>query len=72
VPTFSNHALQQMATRHITETDVEFALRREIDRTPGGPGSIWIHGHASGSRVLKVCVRDYDESYVITAAWPDP
>lgn len=60
-----------MARRGITEADVEWALRRENRREAGEPGTIWIHGMASGRRELKVCVRANDNDYVITAAWPD-
>jgi hypothetical protein len=61
-----------MAKRAITERDVETALRRRVGSpTPGEPGTIWLRGHAAGSRILKVCVRAHEQDFVITAAWPD-
>jgi hypothetical protein len=69
---FTNHARKQMAMRHITDADVEAALRRPSGPpTPGEPGTIWKWGIAAGGRILKVCVRTNDQTYVITAAWPD-
>lgn len=59
-----------MAERRITEEDVEWALNRQTDTSPGEPGTIWIHGHASGGKILNVCVRLPDKCYVVTAAWP--
>lgn len=60
-----------MAKRAITEADVESALRRRVGNpSPGEPGTIWLRGHAAGSRILKVCVRAYQQDFVITAAWP--
>jgi hypothetical protein len=60
-----------MAKRAITEQDVETAFRRRVGNpTPGEPGTIWLRGHAAGSRILKVCVRTDDHDFVITAAWP--
>lgn len=60
-----------MIERAITELDVETALRRQIGNpSPGQPGTVWIRGHAAGSRNLKVCVRTNDQDFVITAAWP--
>ncbi len=66
---YSKHALDRMRQRGITTQDVEWALRREIDRRAGEPGTIWIHGVASGGRVLKVCVLANDNDHVVTAAW---
>ena len=60
-----------MEARGILEPDLEWALQHGIERTPGQPGSIWIKGYAPGGRILKVCVRINDPTYVITAAWPD-
>lgn len=59
-----------MAERGVTGEDVEWALRRVVRETPGEPGTIWIHGQASGSRILKVCVYADDRDHVITVAWP--
>jgi hypothetical protein len=59
-----------MQRRHVSEEDIEQALRQVIRRTAGAPGTVWIHGHAVGGRILKVCVRIADD-VVITVAWPD-
>jgi hypothetical protein len=68
---FSDHARQRMAERMIAEDDVAWALRhRRGAPTPGALGTLWIWGYASG-RVLKVCVRINDQSYVVPAAWAD-
>ncbi|MFJ6900095.1 DUF4258 domain-containing protein [Streptomyces hokutonensis] len=67
----SSHAERRMATRGISRADIESALSRVIRTTPGQPGSVWVHGYASGGRVLKVCVSATDHRKVITAAWPD-
>jgi hypothetical protein len=58
-----------MVRRHITEEQIYTALRREQRRTPGDPGTIWIHGLVDGGAILKVCVT-IDMSIVITVAWP--
>ena len=60
-----------MERRGVTEDDVQLALRHEHRRTPGEPGTIWVHGYAVGGRIAKVCVAADDETYVITVAWPD-
>lgn len=65
------HALQRMTQRGISKEDIIWALRREVRRSPGQPGSIWIHGQPAGNRILKVCVRTGDERFVITAVWED-
>lgn len=67
--TYSNHARRQMRLRRFTEQDVELALARPTGNRPGEPGTIWIHGHATGGRVLSVCVKLDDRRYVVTAAW---
>ena len=69
---YSNHARRQMRKRHITEEDVELALRHRVGRPgPGEAGTIWIRGHAVGGRILRMCVRIADQNHVITVAWPD-
>lgn len=60
-----------MAQRGVTETDVEWALKRETRQSPGEPGTIWHWGTASGGRTLKVLMPAADDSLVITVAWPD-
>jgi hypothetical protein len=59
-----------MARRNITEQQVYAALAREQRRSPGQPGTIWIHGLVDGGRILKVCVT-VDMAVVTTVAWPD-
>jgi hypothetical protein len=59
-----------MAKRGITEAQVYQALSREQRRTPGDPGTIWIHGLVDGGDILKVCVTT-DMLTVITVAWRD-
>lgn len=66
---YTRHARERMKDRRVTETDVNAALSREIRRTAGEPGTIWIWGYA-GSRVLKVC-RQATEDLVRTVAWGD-
>lgn len=69
---YSDHARGKMHQRHVTEKDVELALRRTAGGPePGQPGTIWIRGLAVGGRVLRVCVRTADQTYVVTIAWPD-
>jgi hypothetical protein len=69
--TYSKHARERMAEREVTEADVEAALAHPIGAPgPGEPGTVWIRGYAVGGRILKVCVRADDHSYVITVAWP--
>ncbi len=64
-----------MAERGITAEQIYAALAREQWRTPGQPGSIWIHGLVPGdathrvARILKVCVNT-ERNRVTTAAWP--
>lgn len=70
--TFSHHAENRLRDRGITTQDVAWALTRPIgDPDAGDPGTVWIHGQPAGKRVLKVCVRTNDHSYVITAVWRD-
>lgn len=57
--------------RGITTQDVEWALRREVERRVGEPGTVWIHGIASGAKLLKVCVLANNNAYVITTAWQE-
>ena len=58
-----------MAARDVTERQVYTALAREQRRTPGEPGTIWIHGLVDGGEILKVCVTT-DMLTVTTVAWP--
>jgi hypothetical protein len=69
-PVLTDHVRKRMAKRGITEEQIRTALRREQRRTPGEPGTIWIHGLVEGGDTLKVCLPT-DMSIVITAAWPD-
>jgi hypothetical protein len=65
-----------MAERGIAEEQIYTALAREQRRTPGEPGTIWIHGLVQRddshreSRILKVCVTA-DRTRINTAAWRD-
>jgi hypothetical protein len=69
---YSDHARRRMTERGITDDDVAWALARRVGSPqPGEPGTLWIHGYASGRKILKVCVRATDEWFVITAAWAD-
>ena len=69
---FTRHARQRMELRGVSDEDVEWALRRPIgDPRAGEPGTMWVWGHASGTRVLKVCVRVADPKVVISVAWQD-
>jgi hypothetical protein len=70
-PILTQHVLERLIERDITEEQVDTALAREQYRTPGQAGTIWIHGLVDGGRTLKICVST-DMSRVITAAWPGP
>jgi hypothetical protein len=59
-----------MMQRGISEDQIYTALAREIRRTPGQSGTIWVHGMVDGGETLKVCLR-LDNAVIITAAWPD-
>lgn len=68
----SNHAAERLQARGVTRDQVVRALRRTIGNPePGQPGSVWIKGYAERARILKVCVRADDHSFVITAVWQD-
>lgn len=69
--TFDSHAMDRMSQRGVTSDDVEWAIRRQIREDAGEPGTIWIVGYAAGRRILKVCVRTDDKTYVITVAWEE-
>ena len=64
-----------MTRRDITEEQVYAALNREQRRTPGEPGTIWIHWLVPGddnhreARTLKVCVTT-EWKVITTVAWP--
>ena len=58
-----------MQQRGVTAEDVKWALKRTIDRAPADSGTVWVHGYASGGKILKVLVPLNDASYVITVAW---
>jgi Domain of unknown function (DUF4258) len=70
-PTYSKHARDQMRQRVFTAEDVERALNHPTGNRPGEPGTIWIHGVATGGRILSVCVTLPDRRFVVTAAWLD-
>jgi hypothetical protein len=64
--TYSKHARLQMLKRKITEEDVE--LSRTTGDRPGQPGTLWLHGMATGGRILSVGVTLADRRFVVTAA----
>jgi Domain of unknown function (DUF4258) len=66
--TYSKHARLQMLKRKITEEDVELALSRTTGDRPGQPGTLWLHGMATGGRILSVGVTLADRRFVVTAA----
>jgi hypothetical protein len=68
-PVISDHARDRCLQRGITEEDIRSALRREIRRAPGTPGSIWVTGLTDGGRTLKVCLDTAVGDTVITAVW---
>jgi hypothetical protein len=68
-PDLTKHVREQMEARDITEEQIYTALAHETRRTPGQPGTVWIHGLVDGGEILKVCV-SVDQSTVVTAAWP--
>jgi hypothetical protein len=45
--------------------------RRPTGDRPGQPGTLWLHGMATGGRILSVCVTLADRRFVVTAAWLD-
>ncbi len=49
---------------------MQAALAHSVRREAGTPGSIWVYGHGSDGRIVKVCVSAHDDSFVITAARP--
>jgi hypothetical protein len=57
-----------MRKRKVSEQQVYTALAREQRRTPGDPGTIWIHGLVDGGGILKVCVTT-DMSTITTIWW---
>jgi hypothetical protein len=59
-----------MAERGVDELDVELALKRQIGKRPGSPGSIWIDGYGKGNRIIPVCVLTANQSYIKTVGWP--
>jgi hypothetical protein len=75
-PELTGHVKKRMAKRGITEEQIYTALGREQRRTPGEPGTIWVHGIVPAddiireARILKVCIPT-DRSRIITAAWRD-
>ena len=69
-PVLTEHVKKRMEQRGITEEDIYTALAHEMFRTPGQPGTIWIHGKVHGGETLKVCLR-VDNARIVTAAWPD-
>jgi hypothetical protein len=68
-PVLTKHVRERMEERDIAEEQIYAALAHEIRRTPGQPGTVWIHGLVAGGETLKVCV-SVDLGKIVTAAWP--
>jgi hypothetical protein len=72
-PVFDPHALDQMASRGISEADVAAVLDNPIYRRPSYNQREEVFGTAPGPRTLKVVViADSEPPYVITAMRIDP
>jgi hypothetical protein len=70
--TISDHVRQRLRQRGVTEADLEWAMSHLTGNARlGEPGTKWVYGSTSSGRILKVCVKLDDPSYVITVAWPD-
>jgi hypothetical protein len=69
-PVLTIHVQERMERRGISKEQIYAALAHEVRRTPGQPGSVWVHGLVEGGRTLKVCL-SVDNSRIVTAAWPD-
>jgi hypothetical protein len=69
-PVLTEHVRQRMELRDISEKQIYAALAHEVRRSPGQPGTIWVHGLVDGGVILKVCV-SVDNAVIVTAAWPD-
>jgi hypothetical protein len=69
-PDLTRHVRERMEARDISDAQIFEALAHEIRRTPGQPGTVWIHGTVAGGETLKVRI-SVDKTVVITAAWPD-
>ncbi len=55
---YSPHARRRMRERHISEADVEAALRRKRgDPLPGDKGRTVVYGYAPGQRILKIVLQ---------------
>jgi Domain of unknown function (DUF4258) len=67
---YDPHARARMAERGVDEEEVELALKRQIRKRPGAPGSIWIDGYGRGDRIIPVCVLISKQTYVKTVGWP--
>lgn len=63
---YSDHARKRMSQRHISEADVEAALKRQSGQPrPGDNGRVVVFGYAPGQRILKI-VLSADEKTVIS------
>jgi hypothetical protein len=71
MPRLSQHALNQMEARGVSQEDVRLALnRRSGDPVIANNGKIKVFGYATGGRILKLVLTP-DQSEIITLAWPD-
>ncbi len=71
MPHLSQHALNQMEARGVSQEDVRLALnRRSGVPVVANNGKIQVFGYATGGRILKLVLTP-DQSEIITLAWPD-
>jgi hypothetical protein len=71
MPRLTQHALNQMKARGVSQDDVQQALnRRSGAPVVGSNGKIKVFGYATGGRILKLVLTP-DEKQIITVAWPD-
>lgn len=70
-PDLTVHVRRRMAQRGISEEDIRSALGRTVGHPAAtSTGNIWVYGHSSTGRILKVLLTP-DKLTVVTAAWPD-
>jgi len=68
MPELSDHARARMASREITEDDIQMALnRRSGQPREGNNGTIVILGYARGG-ILKIVLTP-DEQVIISVMW---
>ncbi len=67
-PTYTKHALGQMAERGISVSEVESALAEYHTKYTDRAGNHIVIGHVQGRRIKVVYARNSDSPHVITAA----